>query len=268
MLWFSFLLIFSLGLCVGSFINVLIYRSIHGMSPYKGRSICDHCKRQLSWYENIPLVSYLVLRGKCRTCKKKIPWSYPLVEFVTGLLFVWWAGLGFAFFRLTQAPLTYIQPSYWLLIGVILIFIFFTDLFHGIIPDSAVIVMTIAGLGYRLYLNSQGIMQTQDLINALLSGVVAFSMFLMLFLATKGRGIGFGDVKFAFPMAVVLGFPKALVGFFMSFMIGGAIGSVLLLLGKKRFGQTVPFGPFLVAGFVVALLWGDVLWQWYMLRLT
>lgn len=268
MFFVSLLFIFFIGLCVGSFLGVLIYRSLHGMSPYKGRSICDHCKRQLAWYENIPLISFVMLGGKCKSCKKKIDWAYPLVELVTGLLFVWWAGLGFAFFKLTQAPFTYIQPGYWLLIGLVLIVIFFADLFHGIIPDMAVVIMTLLTLAYRGILTYLGIMQVQDFILAIVSGVGAFLFFFLIFIGTKGKGIGFGDVKFAFPMALVLGFPKVLIGFFLSFMIGGFIGMGLLLLKRKKFGQTLPFGPFLVAGLVIALVWGDQLWRWYMAMLT
>lgn len=260
----SLLLIFALGLCIGSFINVLIYRGLHGLSPYQGRSFCDHCKRQLRWFENIPLLSYLALGGKCRTCAKKISWTYPLVEFTTGLLFVWWASLGFAFFKLTQSPLTYIQPGFWLVIGLILVIIFFTDLFHGIIPDWTVVAMSLLVLTYKLYLAHSGVMQIADVWGSLLSGLVASAFFLVLYLGTKGRGIGFGDVKFAFPMGLLLGFPKSLVGFFASFLIGAIIGIGLLMYGKKKFGQTVPFGPFLILGIFVALVWGDSLWSWYL----
>jgi len=260
----TLLIIFLLGLCVGSFVNVLIYRTLNGMSPYKGRSLCDKCRRQLSWYENIPVVSYVVLGGKCRTCKKKIDWSYPVVEFVTGLLFLWWGTLGLAFFKLSSFPHLYVQPVFWLVVGIILVVIFFADLLHMIIPDVALGSLIILTVAYRLYLVHSGVMQLNDLWLALFSGVVVSIAFLCLFLVTKGRGLGFGDVKFVFMMGLLLGFPKIVVGIFMAFLLGGMMGILLLGLRLKKMGQKVPFGPFLIGGLLIALVWGNGIWSWYM----
>ena len=127
--------IFVLGLAIGSFVNVLIYRTLKNESPWEGRSYCDNCRRQLSWYENIPMVSYLVLGGKCRTCKKKISWTYPVVEMVTGLLFVWWGTLGFAFFQLTRSPLLYLQPLFWLFVGLVFWFGLFVGFWVVVVVD-------------------------------------------------------------------------------------------------------------------------------------
>lgn len=255
---------FLLGLCVGSFVNVLIWRTLNGMSPYKGRSICDHCKRQLLWIENIPVISYVVLGGKCRTCKKQIDVTYPLVEMLTGLLFLWWATLGLAFFKLTHAPFTIIQPVFWLLIGLILVVIFFADVLYGIIPDLAVVLMGLLSLAYRVSLWLSGQMKGVDLAYSVMAGVLGSAFFLFLYLVTKGRGMGFGDVKFALVMGFILGVPKAIVGFFLSFVTGGMYAFGLLLLGKKKFGQTVAFGPFMIIGLVLALLYGEKIWFGYM----
>lgn len=258
------ILVFGLGLCVGSFLNVVIYRMLNGDSPTRGRSYCDHCKRQLRWFENIPLLSFVVLRGKCRTCKKMIDRSYPMVEFGTGLLFLWWASLGFAFFRLTQSPLTFLQPGFWLLVGVALLVVFFTDLIYGIIPDVAVVVLGLSTLVYRLVLVGSGEMKVFDFGLSVLSGVVVFLVFLGLYLGTRGKGMGFGDVKFALVMGLLLGFPKAVVGVFLSFVLGGLVGVVLLATGRKKMKQKVPFGPFLVVGTVLALVWGEQMWHMYL----
>lgn len=261
---FSFLFpIFLLGLSIGSFVNVLIYRTLKGESPWFGRSYCDNCERQLNWFENIPVLSYLVLRGKCRTCKTKISWTYPLVEAITGLLFVWWATLGFAFFELTRAPLLYMQPTFWLFVGILLVVIFFADFMHGIIPDFAVIALGLASLLYRGFLVYEGAMQIADFKLALISGFVAFAFFLSLFVGTKGRGMGFGDVKFSLVMGFLLGYPKVLPGFFISFVLGGLVSMIMLAGGKKKFGQTLPFGPFLIVGLVLSLIWGNEIWGWY-----
>lgn len=264
MFWFILLMTFFFGLCIGSFVNVVIYRTMKGMSFTKGRSACDHCDRQLSWYENIPLLSYLLLRGRCRTCKQQIPWSYPAVEFTTGLLFVWWISLGFAFFQLTQEPFSLLQPLFWLIVGLLLIIVFYTDLLYQIIPDVITLSLTLLALLYRALLVQQEIMQPIDFAYTIFSAITATSFFLILFLLTKQKGIGFGDVKFAFPMGLILGHPGTLVGIFLAFIYGGVYGSTLLVLKKKKFGQKVPFGPFLIAGLITALLFGDQIWQWYL----
>lgn len=257
-------LVFLLGNSIGSFIGVLIYRNLTGESPIKGRSHCDHCQRQLAWYENIPLFSFVMLGGKCRTCKKKIPWTYPLVELMSGILFVWWMSLGFLFFNLTRAPLLYVQPVFWLIMGIILLVIFFADWFYGIIPDFAVGLMALLTVLYRGYLVVEGAMKLPDF---LISVVVAIAMggaFLALYLLTRGKGMGFGDVKFAPVMAFLLGYPRALVGFFSAFLIGGLVGVGLIATGKKKWKQAIPLGPFLVMGLILALVWGEEVWRWYL----
>jgi leader peptidase (prepilin peptidase) / N-methyltransferase len=260
----TLLFLFVLGAAVGSFLNVLIYRTIRGESWLVGRSQCDHCKKKISWYDNIPVLSFLLLGGKSRCCKKQIPASYPFVEIITGSLFVWWYGIGFIFFRLTTAPFQVLQPLFWLLVGILLLAIFFADLMHMIIPDLVVGALFLLTVAYRLYLTMASIMQVQDLYFAVL-GMVAAVIFLgSLWALTKGKGMGFGDVKLIAPIALLLGWPKILVGLFFAFIMGGVVGIILLLFGKKRMGQVIPFGPFIIMGAVLSLIWGDVVFSWYM----
>jgi len=186
-----------------------------------------------------------------------------LVELTTGLLFVWWASLGVAFFRLTQAPLTYVQPLFWLLVGLVLVLVFFTDFLYGIIPDEAVAVLAVAAIVYRVFLVASGAMKPMDLVLSLVVGLGAFLFFYGLYKVTHEKGMGFGDVKFAPVMGFLLGYPRGLVGFFLAFVVGGVVASSLLLGGKRKIGQKVPFGPFLIIGLVAALLWGENLWIWY-----
>jgi leader peptidase (prepilin peptidase)/N-methyltransferase len=204
-----------------------------------------------------------MLGGKCRTCKKPIDWSYPLVEAITGILFLWWASLGFAFFQLSSFPFAYIQPIFWLIIGIVLVVIFFMDLLYGLIPDLAVVIMGIATFLYRVLLVSHHEMQSKDLALAIVTAVISMLMFWLLHKMTKGRGMGFGDVKFVLVMGLLLGFPKMLVALFCAFVLGGMAASFLLLRGKKKIGQTVPFGPFLIMGLLIALVWGESIWLWY-----
>ncbi len=261
---FILLFLFIFGAVIGSFLNVLIYRTIKGESWVTGRSRCDYCRHKIAWYDNIPILSFLFLRGKSRCCQKQIPLSYPFVELITGLLFVWWYGIGFIFFRLTTAPFQVLQPLFWLVVGVLLLAIFFADLMHLIIPDLVVGILFLVTLAYRLYLTMASIMQIQDLYLALLGMVMAVVFLGSLWAVTKGKGMGFGDVKLIAPIALLLGWPKILVGLFGAFTIGGLVGIILLLSGKKKIGQVVPFGPFIVTGAVLSLIWGDAILSWYM----
>lgn len=257
------LFLFLFGTIIGSFLNVVIYRTTHGDSPANGRSRCTKCKKVIAWYDNIPLLSFLMLKGKCRKCKKPISWQYPIVEFTTGLLFVWWYLVGFAFFQLTQQPHVYIQPLYWLFIGVMLLIIFVVDMRYFIIPDFATFMVGAGALVYRLYLVATNVMRWQDAFSSVLMGIALCAFLGALWYFTKGKGMGFGDVKYSLSMGVLLGWPRGLVGMFTAFAIGALVGVALLMLKRKKLKQAIPFGPFLVIGTLVALMWGMPLWEWY-----
>lgn len=255
--------IFFFGLAIGSFLNVVIYRTLHGESPLKGRSKCPKCNRQIKAIDNIPLVSYIILGGRCRNCKKKISWSYPVVELLTGVLFVWWILAGAVFFRLTGFPLIIIQPLFWLTVGLLFIVLFFTDLLQGVLPDLLVGILVVLAFFYRLYLTLFGIMQIKDFWSYILSGFLAFIFFLALIIVTKGKGMGMGDVKLSFGLGLILGWPKVIVAMFLAFILGAGVATILLLSRKRKFGQTIPFGPFLILSSLLTLVWGDKLVSYY-----
>ncbi len=255
--------LFLIGAALGSFINVFVSRTVKGENWIFGRSYCDHCNKTIRWYHNLPLFSFLVLEGKAACCKKPLSLTHPVVELITGALFVWWYFIGSLFFRLTQAPFQTLQPLFWLLVGFILLAILVADLLYYLIPDSLVLTLVVLVLGYRLLLLSFGIMQPQDFFGMIISTMVLTFIFLGLHIGTKGKGFGFGDVKFAVPMGLLLGWPRIVVAFFLAFSIGALVGIVLILLGKKKFGQIIPFGPFLVLATVLSLLFGDALYSWY-----
>ena len=251
MLQIFFLFVF--GLCVGSFLNVLIYRLPNELSPLKGRSFCDHCKHQLAWKDNIPLLSFPFLRSRCRYCHSPISWQHPVVEMITGLAFVfvyqWVMGWCSASFDGYMAIWLYgyIVSS--------LIVVFFADLKYQIIPDKIVYpAMIIAGMSGILGISGVSIKL------GMLSGLGAGGFFLALFLLTRGKGMGFGDVKFAFLMGLILGFPKIIIALYLAFLTGALVGVILILSKKKRFGQHIPFGPFLVGGTVVSMFYGNQIW--------
>ena len=250
-------MLFLFGLAIGSFLNVVIYRLRFGDSPMKGRSYCDKCKRAILWFDNIPLLSYLMLLGKCRYCKKPIAFDYPLVEFLVGLQFVWiyWLlKVNFNFFHSWEGFYSLALLIYWLILfsGSLAIAVY--DLKHMIIPDE--ILWPLVGVSFlRLFISGQW----QVIPVAFLS----MGFILLLWFVTKKRGMGFGDVKLAFLMGLVLGFPRILVAMMIAFLTGAMVGIILLLSKKKRFKSKIAFGPFLILGMLLAKLWGYQIWQWY-----
>ncbi len=255
--------LFFLGACIGSFLNVVIYRTAINESWVSGRSHCENCKKAIAWYDNIPLLSYTVLRGKCRNCKSALSISHPVVEGLMGFLFVWWYLVGSLFFQLTQQPFTFLQPLFWLLVGIILLFILIIDYRYLIISDTAVFSLTLLVVAYRLLLVLAGIMRIQDLIIACIGMAVSVLFFWSLWFFTKGRGLGFGDVKLAVPLSLLVGWPDVLVWLFSSFCLGAVVGIVLLIFGKAKLGKPIPFGPFLIIGSIISLIWGNQLIGWY-----
>lgn len=257
------LIVFIFGLVVGSFLNVLIYRSVRGENWVTGRSRCDHCRKIIPWYDNVPLFSFLVLRGKCRFCHKAIALQHPAIEMMTALLFAWWYAIGFTFFRLVEAPLTIIQPGFWLIVGIFMLIIFIADWLYQIIPDFANIGLLGLALIYRIYLSYVHIMRWEDFAYALITGVVMMTLLFIIWLLSKGRGMGFGDVKFALGMGILLGWPRAMVAFLLAFWLGALFGIILIVFRIKKMKDKIAFGPFLIMGTAIALVIGNQLWNAY-----
>lgn len=240
--------IFVLGLCVGSFLNVLVDRIPKREPSIKDRSHCDKCKKILKWYDLIPLVSFIVLLGKCRYCRTSLSLYYPVVELTTGFLFM---AVIFFLGGFMINIITIIMFIYYLFIFSSLIVIFFADLKYGIIPDKIVIPSIIISLIYLFFIHNF------SFIIHFSSALGASLFFLLLFLVTQGRGMGFGDVKFSFLMGLILGFPKIIVGLYVAFLTGAIVGCILILCRKRMFGTTIPFGPFLVIGSLTAIFFGE-----------
>ncbi len=256
-----------MGIVWGSFLNVVIFRTSHGSSPLSGRSMCPRCKHKLSWYDNIPLLSFVLLGGHCRYCKKKISLRYPLIETLTGVLFVWWFAVGFNFFRLVGSPWNIIQPLFWLVVAMVLLSIFMTDLLYMVIPFSLNLLLFSLALAYKVGLTVFGLMRWQDFVWAMLSGLGLCCLFLLLQYLTKKikkvDGFGLGDIYLAPSLGLLLGWPKILPGIFFSFLLGALVGVLLVATGKKKLSQYLPFGPFLIIGVVLSLVWGGAVWEWY-----
>lgn len=254
------LFVFIFGLFIGSFLNCVIYRldvrrpNLDIVRP--NRSFCPQCKHILSWLDLIPVFSFLFLRGKCRYCSKKISIQYPLVEILTGLIF-------FLIFNFLALPaggqISIFSTIFWLVITSFLIIIFIYDLRHFIIPDTVLFPAIIISIIYHLFSNYQLLMASY-----LPSAFIASSLFLSIVLISRGKWMGMGDVKLAFLIGLLLGFPKTIVALFFAFLAGAIIGIGLILINKKTLKSEVPFGPFLIAGIYVALFFGKNIIDWYL----
>lgn len=256
-------ILFVFGTIIGSFLSVLILRSIENEPWVTGRSRCDTCRITIAWYDNIPLFSYIVLRGKCRHCREPIYPLHPMVELLTGLLFVWWYWGGFIFFQLTQSPLSILQPLFWLAVGLLLIYLFIIDLNYFLLPDKPVFILFILAAIYRIYLTTSGVMQLTDLYQAAIAAVLSFGFFFILWFVTRGRGMGFGDVKLVVPLALLLGATNMLVALLLAFVLGAVVGLALIATKRGEMKTAIPFGPFLISATVISLLWGDAIFGWY-----
>lgn len=272
------LFIFLFGLIIGSFLNAVVYRMKNGESVLKGRSHCPNCSHVLLWQDLIPVLSFVFLGGKCRYCKNPISWQYPLVEIATALLFL-------QIFNAQPAspaggfPISNLQnfslPYFWI-IASFLIIIFVYDLKYYLIPDS--IVYSAVGVAFLYKIFEVLSFNSWDLIgnlkfeienlgsleNAFASAFLTSLFFLAIYLISKGRWMGFGDVKLTFFMGVFLGFPNIVVALFFAFFMGAVVGIVLIAEKKKHLRSEVPFGPFLIAGTYIALFWGQNIMNWYL----
>lgn len=256
-----YIFIFLFGLIIGSFLNSVIYRLEEGMPIWRwsNRSICPHCKKQLRWFELIPVISFIIQKGRCTACPEKISWQYPFVELATGLLFVGIMNYELGIMGYELNSLFLIQTIYFLIVSSLLILIFVFDYKHYIIPNQFVYSLIILSLGYNILYSLFIIHNSSFLIQAVLSALLLSGFFLSLVLISKGEWMGMGDVKFALFMGLFLGWPKIFVAFFMSFFIGSIISLALVARGEKGMQSQIPFGPFLIIGTLIALFWSDYL---------
>ena len=238
-----------LGLVIGSFLNVVIARLPEGKSLSRPRSTCPGCSALIAWYDNVPLVSYLVLRGRCRSCRMAIPWRYPIVEAATGAAFLLaYPREGFTMDFIVTAALL-----------AALIAITAIDLRHQIIPDIITLPGIAAGVAASL------VSQRVDWLESLIGVAVGGGIFLVIILASGG-GMGGGDMKLGAMLGAFLGWKVGLLALLLAVLAGGAVAVCLLLLGRKGRKEAIPFGPFLALGGAVSLLWGNQLLTWYLGR--
>ncbi len=235
------LFLFVLGSAIGSFLNVVIDR-IPREESLNGRSHCDHCKKTLAPLDLVPVFSYVLLGGKCRYCGKRLSVQYPLIEALTGGLFV----LVFLMIR----PVFDAGLFFLLAIVSVMTAVFFTDLKEQLIPDELQISFFLIALAEKI-VNGASLI---DIGYAIAAGLSVAIPILLMYLFTKGRGMGFGDVKLAFNIGFYLGWVSGLLVLYIGFVSGAIVGIALLVAGRKKMKSRIAFGPFLVLGLFAMLL--------------
>lgn len=254
------------GFLIGSFANALIYRLRSGESMMRGRSHCTSCNRTLAWYDLVPILSFIILRGQCRYCRNSISLQYPIVELASAVLFVFIAWHATQLFNPFSESLSYIFYSFFLFFvfsGLLVIFVY--DIKHYLIPDKVLFPLIV--LSALWHVVSVLFVDSYDytmLLNALGAAGAVTAFFFALFFFSRGAWMGFGDVKLVFFMGLFLGYPTIFVALFFAFTSGAIIGAVLIALQRKSLKSQVPFGPFLITGTFVAFFWGAQLVQWYL----
>lgn len=255
---------------VGSFLNVVINRLDTGESFLSGRSRCPNCKTDLKWFELVPLLSFIFLLGKCRTCGAKISWQYFSVELATGLLFaaaayfIFPSGFSFENFDYFAA----LKLIYWLVLASLFVVMFVYDLKHYIIPNQTVYPAILLALAFSVFetiWSGEGFFVLRSPFGGgLFSAFLAAGFFFSLIVISRGEWMGMGDVKLALAMGFFVGWPAILPALAFAFFSGSIVGLVLVFLQKKGFQSQIPFGPFLILGTLFAAVWGEKVVNWYL----
>lgn len=250
--WMIYLIIFLLGCCLGSFLNVCIYRLPLNLSIIFPNSFCPSCKSPIRPYDNIPLFSFFILRGKCRNCRAEISWRYPVVEALMGTIML------ALFLRLGLSPLFFALLAF----SAALLVITFIDIDHRIIPD----VISLPGIviGVILALAGISISLKSSLIGILLGGGSLFIVAYVYEAITKREGMGGGDVKLLAMIGAWLGWQAVLFTLFFASLLGTIIGGTVMLIQKEGRYYAIPFGPFLALAALAYIFFGPPLIHWYL----
>jgi prepilin signal peptidase PulO-like enzyme (type II secretory pathway) len=243
--------IFLLGAAMGSFINVLVDRLIHGES-IMGRSHCDHCKKTLEWYDLFPIISYICIGGKCRRCHIKLSIEHPIVEIITGILYVgtW-----------MMVPLGSLL-LYWGIVSTAWVIVL-SDLRYKLISDY----MQLSLFLFILFQKFVERASMFSLLSDVCAGIMVALPIGLIYVVTNERAMGLGDVILAAIIGFALGIGKGLLALYIAFLLGAIVGVILLIRRKKGMKSEVAFGPFMIVGLLLASVWGNqligIVLSWY-----
>ncbi|WP_186429414.1 A24 family peptidase [Clostridium sp. BSD9I1] len=246
----DYLIIFIFGTIIGSFLNVCIYRMPKNQSIAYPPSHCTNCNNNLKPYDLIPILSYILLKGRCRYCREKVSERYPIIEFLTGILYV----LVYVKYGIAIDAIKYIiMVSILIVIGMI-------DLDTTNIYFKTTLVGFIVAVTFLAIHAYRGL----PVMNYIYGGIIGGGTLALIILITKG-GMGWGDAEICFVCGLFLGLELTLLMLFLSFVIGSVIGLALIALKKKTRKDYVPFGPFIVLASIITILWGQGIITWYLL---
>lgn len=245
------------GIVIGSFLNVCIFRIPEEISIVTERSHCFNCNTKLKWYELIPIFSYIFLLGRCRTCKERISIQYPIVEALNGFLYV----LVFYLFGWKSLAVILLNVVYCLMLSALIV-LSFIDFKTNIIPAGVNIFIMIMGLSAALikYFNSGR--STDVILNHAIGFVAVSGFMLLIYYATRGRGIGGGDIKLMAGAGLLLGWGYVLLAFLIGCILAGIIHPIRMRI--RNLGRTLAFGPYLSVGIAISMLFGDNIIDWYL----
>lgn len=254
----SLIFSFLFGTVIGSFINVIIYRLKNNIKGIlNGRSFCPNCKKEIKAYDLIPILSFFFLKGKCRNCSKKISSKYPLVEFLTGIVFlyIFW-----------NTSINFIDPlkiGAYFIYSFILVTISVYDFYYKEIPTKLILsgiiiafILSITSTFFPIF--------SPPLYTTLIAFLITFIFFGSQVYFSKERWMGWGDVFIGAFMAFILGWKLTLVAMFLSYILGSIVGVFLIIMFKHKGKTAIPFGPFLSLGTLIAMGYGNKILEWYL----
>lgn len=247
--WLFTVLAGALGAAVGSFLNVVILRTRSGESSTRGRSKCPHCGHELAWFELIPLASFIWLRGRCRHCRRGIAWQYPLVECFTVIAFIAVAW---------TLPLSWSMLLGWVVVSC-LILVAVYDFRWALLPDGFTLSLALAGL-------ASAVVSGLPLLDIFLGGLAGAGFFGLQYVLSRKRWVGSGDILLGAALGLLLGWRMLGLALFLAYFVGALVASVLLLMRRQHTSASIPFGPYLALGGLLAWLWGPAMMTWYELH--
>ncbi len=250
----EYLLAFVFGTIVGSFLNVCIYRIPTGESVIYPFSHCPKCGEKIKWYDNIPIISYLILRGKCRNCGEEISVQYPLIELLTGILT---AGV------ICKFGVSFVS-LYFLILIYVLIVVSMIDLKTMLVPVKLCYFAMVAGILLSLFVPV--ISFKDSILGASFGAGIILFIIETYYIFTGKEGMGYGDANIMAVIGAFLGWEKVLLTIFFASLIGSVVGIALMVLKGKNSKFALPFGPFLSAGTYITILFGDEIIKWYLGR--
>jgi len=249
---YNLILIFVIGLAIGSFLNVVILRMDELKTILNTRSHCLSCRKNIAWYDLIPFISFVLLRGRCRNCGKKISWQYPLVELVVGLVYL----VLFLFFSFT--PFFFLYAIIFSLLAIVFVY----DLRTQTVPEPFVWAALVLSMISFYFTRDHQILPTLE--GALIAG--GFLGSLVFF--SKEKWMGAGDIKIGIILGLLSGFPGVLLSLFFSFLSGSIVGIIYLLFTKGKVDKrglktSLPFAPFLILSSFLVITYGKIVVDWY-----